>query len=320
MTRTPTWSAHALVCTLAFAFCAAACGPEPEDPEITPPDEEEPDDDETVDEGFGDYDSVSFRFLLQATPADAERGDDPGDDDDSGGDDDDSGGDDDDSAGDDDDSAGDDDDSAAPLPEPGAIAIEYTVVYWSDYDNGGRLCEQVMVAEGIVQQGGFNSVDACENCRGLVTVDAASVTDISDPASNPLHCDPEVLAGTEDDYGGLFLSPPSEGGAGDFLSIALLDGEVWDAMDLDSGAGTFEDLQIDLATNDLVLTHGGLLKATSDTFAGQVDLAQIASPVQAGSPWIFFWILYTASDSNPNAGWELDGLYGGGALWRYLAQ
>jgi len=323
MTRTYRFSsACALACTLALVLALPACGPPPDDDDtsVEPPDDDDDDvtdDDDTAEDTFGSYDSVSFRLLLQATPPDAERGD--GDDDDSAGDDDDSSDDDDDSSGDDDDSSGDDDDSAGPLPEPTRVEVEYSVVYWSNYDAGQTLCIQVMAAEGIVQEG-FSVVNACENCRGLITIDPASVTDVSDPGANPTDCNPELLAGTDDDYGTAFLTPPSEGGAGDFLTIALLDGEVWDAIGADSGGGTFNELAEELALNDLTLTHAGLMDATPESFAGRVDLGQVATGIEDGSPWLFFWILYNSAETNPNAGWELNGLYGGGALWRYIAQ
>ncbi len=234
-----------------------------------------------------------------------------------GGDDDDSAGDDDDSAaGDDDDSAGDDDDSAASnSAREGSSALTggFTFRLWSNLDAQILVCQQNLSFEGVAQWGfGVASPD-CDNCAGQISVDPASVLDISDPNANPDDCAPEQIEGA--DYGSLMLTEPPAGEAGgDYLEMYFVDIATAVALGLEMTDGTTGQTVVDDAPEGF--TAAGILYLLMDGYFGSIGLDQAAGSADVGGDTGAFWIVYAEDGVNDNPpGLKLLGEYRLASFW-----
>ena len=279
------------------------------------------------------------------------------DDDDNEGDDDDNVGDDDDVVGDDDDVVGDDDDATPPDDDDvgddddnvddddastfsydaltfGAtlsvitaarddvfvVDATYSLTYWYDQAAGVEECRQLISMEGEAVFG-YDPVGdgSCTTCTGVIIFDPTTVVDISDPYTDPDHCDTAVLDAEGVNIGdAMTLEPPN--GGGDFLSMALINQYSWGVLgnsaDL-GGSTTASSLESDLAGAGLALEHVGLVNNLPDSMSAQVGLDGVATAADNGtSTWNFFWYIYRDPTGNPYEGDELQGDYYVGSFWQ----
>ncbi len=259
--------------------------------------------------------------------ADAGDDDSAGDDDDSAGDDDDSTGDDD-SAGDDDDSTGDDDsagdddvagddDSAGDDDDAGEdrVAGTYTLTFYSDAASGSIECAQTFSFEADLEIG---PLSGCGHCLSQLVVDPSSVADTTDASTNSSHCPSVWLEGEPWNAGSELLLPLAVGGAGDLLSLALVD-----AATLAAGSGALAqdggvavaDLREAWDDLGLDMSHVGYVRAWAGSHSHSYGLVDRAAPAEEDSPWVAFWQVYRNPGSNPSQGAEFAGTFGGQGLW-----
>jgi hypothetical protein len=238
-------------------------------------------------------------------------------------------GDDDDSAGDDDDSAGDDDDSGPAGNANNNATVQYQINYWAEYSASTQVlnCRQVVEADAEIVYGVGAVGTTCNNCTGLLTVDPSTAVDVSNPAADPEHCDPAVLAAEGADYGiGLMLTKANGGFYGDFQTMGLVDDSVHETLgidwsqnpDNDQTASGIEDYFADPYGLDYVAT--GLVQDNEGTLANDSGLTGVAVPAGAGSNWYGYWRLFRNPKENPwestsDNGYTLSGVYGLDAMW-----
>ena len=271
----------------------------------------------------------------------AANDDDASDDDDAVGDDDDDAvGDDDDAVGDDDDDdAADDDDATAGFeaealtfeglldvsPFGGSATVQYTFNYWGEYSQSAQTltCKQVIEINAEVQSGP-GLVPTCSNCTGIMIVDPNSYTDISNPAANPDHCDPEVLEAEGADYGVAFTLTEAQGGMfGDLGTVALMDDSVHADLGIDwlvNGGMDAATLESDLDQSGLDYTASGLDQAIPGSFAETGGLSGASNPAGPGSDWYGFWYIFrnpndNGHESTGSNGFALVGEYGMAGIW-----
>jgi len=310
-----------LAALLGLAVGAQGCTPpvDDDDDDASADDDDDDDDDDDYDD---DDDASSFTLAALTFEGVLTVGSDAGDDDDSSaGDDDDS------SAGDDDDSsAGDDDDSAGGNANNNAT-MQYTFEYWAEYSSSTQVlnCIQVIEVDAeIVYGAGAVADGTCNNCTGLLTVDPTTAVDVSNPAADPEHCDPAVLAAEGVDYGiGLTLTKSNGGFYGDFETMGLMDDSIHSALGIDwsqNGGQSAADLEEGFAKNGLDYVGSGLVQDNAGTLANASGLTGVAVAAGAGSNWYGYWRIIRNPADNPHEstsdnGYTLSGDYGLGAMW-----
>ena len=252
-----------------------------------------------------------------------------GDDDDATGDDDDATGDDDDATGDDDDATGDDDDATDPPDVPwsaisftggqldftgGGASGTWVITYWEDLDAQQVYCQQTLSWNGTANFG-VGTVSDCANCTGLITVNPASVNDVSDPFDGG--CDASELDTAESNYGTI-LGSTDLGGGGDFLSIATMDYDTADATNqalTANGGTTLADVADSYGQSNLELTHLGFLQASSTSFLLGVGFDTVAGGTGSGEDWYYFWAFGVDPNTNPQSGAGMTGTFFPSSIW-----
>jgi hypothetical protein len=175
---------------------------------------------------------------------------------------------------------------------------------------------QVVEAEGEAVFG-LGSVEdgTCANCTGVIYFDPASLVDVSDPGTDPDHCDPSILDEYQVNYG---LGMTEE--AGDFMSLGLIDAAAMATLGLSAdvyGVQTSEQLEAELASGGFDFVQAGLVNAVPETISAQAGLDWVANPAEAGSLWYFFWYVYRDPVTNPYEGSDLVGDYYVAAFWQF---
>ena len=148
--------------------------------------------------------------------------------------------------------------------------------------------------------------------------------DVSNPAADPEHCDPAVLAANEVDYGiALVLTEPNGGFFGDFETMALMDDSIHAQLGIDwsqQGGQAAADLENEYAEYGLDYSATGLVQDNAGTLANESGLTGVAVPSGAGSNWYGYWRIFRNPKENPHEstdanGYELSGDYGMGSMW-----
>ncbi|HCP44728.1 MAG TPA: hypothetical protein DIU15_01670, partial [Deltaproteobacteria bacterium] len=106
------------------------------------------------------------------------------------------------------------------------ISAVFGVNYWAEYNEATQIlnCTQWIQIAGSATFGpGILAGEGCNNCTGSIEFDHTSATDISDPATNPDDCDVAELDLAGANFGPSLLTPITDGGMGDFLSLGLVD-------------------------------------------------------------------------------------------------
>jgi hypothetical protein len=312
-----------LVVAIASLVMASQCngigapGREPEPMEEWDDDDWDDDDDDWDDDDIVDDDDdddavddddampetvVTFTLRIElATPGDDD--DSAGDDDDSAADDDDSAADDDDSAADDDDSAADDDDSAQAddddsasedAPRGGPISHGIEARFGMQWQSEEESCQVEAEAAGVFVTGLGLAPDQCAACDGWLLFDPASV---------------EMVGGDCDEGGFVelvlewMLTSREEGGAGDFLDIALLSADGMEELGFDvliGGGGEVEDLAgLWSASEDLEFAWVGFVDAVQGTVLEVNGASDVLAPIQDGSTRLGWWNLAAPTGSEP---------------------
>jgi hypothetical protein len=206
-----------------------------------------------------------------------------------------------------------DDDDAGTL-----ITVDYTFSYWTDYQSQILQCEQTIRLDG---HGEFNAaggaVAGCNNCTGVIWFDAATITDVSDPTNNAEACDVAVLAAAQADFGQAMLTAAPDG-YGDFLSMGLVDatsmGTTGLALAADGGY-TAAEMTATWAEYELTFTHAGYVENIEGSLSQSSGLDTVAVNVGGLSTWFGYWQLFKNEADNTHTGIDLDGAYGGQAVW-----
>ena len=165
---------------------------------------------------------------------------------------------------------------------------------------------------------GILASDGCDNCTGYIEFDEDTVTDVSDPATNPEDCDPALLDAADQNFGLQLLTPESEGGFGDYLTMGLVDSASMDALGLslaDDGTNTASEISDALAVFDFVFTHAGYVHNLPGSLAEQSGLDSVADNAGSSSNWYGYWQIYKDPVINPHSGTDMEGEYAGQTQW-----
>ena len=252
------------------------------------------DDDASTDDDFG-FNGLTFSLRLTAVAA-------SGDDDDSA------------AAGDDDDSAasGDDDDAGT------LVSVDYVFSYWADYESQILQCEQTMRVAGTAEFAALGgAVAGCNNCTGYLEFDPTSLTDVSHEQSDPVACDPAVLTAADSDLGQVMLTAAPDG-YGDFLTMGLIDVSAMTTLGLDLAVGggySAAEMTAAWLEYELEFTHAGYVQNVKGSLSEGSGLDAVAANAGANSDWFGYWQLFKNGADNPHTGGDLDGAYGGSAVW-----
>ncbi len=201
--------------------------------------------------------------------------------------------------------------------EQGASAtVTYVVTYWMDAA-GNLLCVQLLEATGEAVFGP-TAVEGCDLCSGLITLDPASVVDVSDPVADPDQCDPNGFGSYRANVGLRMLTPPDGCSLGDFLSMGLIEAAAFadSGIDLDLSDGreiTAATTSEELAGEGLLLAGVGLTEAAPDSLT-----EYYASLVWGSGGWHGFWVLHRDPAANPFEGPGLEGVYGADVPWLFI--
>ena len=249
--------------------------------------------------------------------------------------------DDDDVLGDDDDVLGDDDDAVDDddtTPDFGATSLTFEITdftstpqaggtfnitgtwvfaFWEDQAADLLLCAQRFSFDASAAFGPTAVAD-CSSCDGLITVDEASVLDVSDPAASPDDCDPATIEAAGMGYGTALLTSVVNGGHGDFLTLALIQIDSFEDLGLTGaadGSQTAQDIRDFFADSDLEATHVGYVRAGAGSFSVGAAVDTIAAPANPGSEWHTFFRFYKDPVVNTNTGVQMNGEYGATSFW-----
>ncbi|HCP46731.1 MAG TPA: hypothetical protein DIU15_11845, partial [Deltaproteobacteria bacterium] len=220
------------------------------------------------------------------------------------------------------DSGDDDDDDSADDAEVYSVTARYTFTYYSDVQNGIELCQQHIEVAGDANFGfGVVPDGECNNCTGYLDFDEATVTDVSNPGSNPDDCDPATLDAAGANFGLALLLPTGgeAGGFGDFLALGLVDADTMSLQGLSlaaDGGYTAADIETALADFDLEFTHAGYVRNTPDTLASESGLDQVADNAGGTSQWFGYWQIFKNPTDNLHEGSDMNGVYGGQSVWQ----
>ena len=233
----------------------------------------------------------------------------------------------------DDDTTSDDDDATGTLSfdaltfsfemtaNPGAggstgIAATFKFTYWSDGANQIIDCEQSISIEGTADFG--SSVAGCGNCIGKIDFDDSTASDVSAGTGSPDACSAVALDEAGANLGTALLSTITNGGYGDFLSIALIDAGTMGGLNLDlASAGGYSASEISAALGNLGLTftHAGYSSNEVGTMSEASSLDSVAANAGSGSTWYGYWMI-GATGANSHSGTDLNGSYAAQAVWQ----
>ena len=243
-------------------------------------------------------------------------------------DDDDATGDDDDATGDDDDATGDDDDAVDPTLYQTQAEFFFTYLEVDQAAGTGEVtCNQRISVEGTADFG-FGTAEGCDNCTGMLSFDASTAVDISNPAKNPDDCDPLVLEAAGADMGlamltafgdepGHWTNADGPRNYGDFLSIATMDENTQQVLGYNGSSSGDQDLTAAgnadwaMTTYGADFTHVGLVNGdpASNTLAAGSGIETVSAPAGAGSDYYFYFVIAKDPAANPYEGSDMQGDY-----------
>jgi len=233
-------------------------------------------------------------------------------------------GDDDDDVADDDDSAaagspGDDDDSATGNTARDEARVEGTFVldYWRNIDAQLRECEQTIAWTGTVEFAS-SAVSTCAGCTGVLTIDSASVEDVSNRAVEPAACDPADLAVVGRDLGQLLTASGPGAAGGGFLQLALMDTATAIGLGVQPSQSGGLDLQSQaeqIAATGNLMTHVGFVSSAGGTFFDEINFDKVAGASGTSETWSAFWFVFRPSSQGTALETDLSGAYQLGSFW-----
>ncbi len=190
--------------------------------------------------------------------------------------------------------------------------------YWTDYQSQILQCNQTVRVTGHAEFSALGGlVDGCNNCTGHIELDSASIVDVSDPATDADACDPAVLTAAASDFGQAMLTVAPDG-YGDFLTMGLIDVTALGTLGLDlaaAGGYTADDMIATWTEYDLEFTHAGYVESNEGTLSADSGLDTVAGNAGGNSNWYGYWQLFKNPADNTHTGVDLDGAYGGQAVW-----
>jgi len=196
------------------------------------------------------------------------------------------------------------------------VAATYKFSYWDDYQNQILSCVQAINIEGSAIFGA-GMVTGCNNCTGKIDFDDSTAVDAS--AAEPSDgCDVAELEDAGANFGSALLTSITNGGYGDFLSMALVDATTMGSLGLDlavAGGYSAADMAATWADYDLEFTHAGYVDNQVGTLSESSGLDAVAANAGGTSNWYGYWQLFKNPATNTHPGADLSGEYGGQAVW-----
>jgi hypothetical protein len=196
--------------------------------------------------------------------------------------------------------------------------VDYVFSYWTDYQSQILQCKQTVRLDGT---GDFSAlggiVEGCNNCTGALVFDNTTMTDVSDPSADPEACDPAVLTAAEADFGQAMLTAAPDG-YGDFLSMGLVDANTMGTLSLDLAVGggySADEMTAAWEEYELTFTHAGYVENIKGSLSEGSGLDAVAANAGGTSTWFGYWQLFKNEADNTHEGIDLDGAYGGQAVW-----